>query len=209
MHSRPFGPQPVEIVALFVSPVHAYEGRPSDGPRPDPVPVARDQVEVRAGLGLVGDRYFNHAAHRQAAVTVFDAEALDDLSRNLGLAAVPDPLLVRRNIVLRGFPVDALASGRDEHGARFEGAVFALDSGDGQVRFQAHRPANPCAWMDVVLAPGAFRGLRGRGGVRCVPLDDGVLRRGPATLTVEAAQNAAVARTLSIVSASAADLSGR
>ena len=63
-------------------------------------------------------------------------------------------------------------------------AVFGLDSGGGQVRFQAHRPANPCAWMDVVLAPGAFHGLRGHGGVRCVPLDDGELRVGPATLTV-------------------------
>jgi hypothetical protein len=40
--------------------------------------------------------------------------------------------------------------------------------------------------MDVVLAPGAFKALRGRGGVRCEPLSDGVLRRGPATLTVPA-----------------------
>ena len=190
VHSRLLVPEPVEIVSLFVSPVHAYERRPGDGPRPDPGPVARDRVEVRAGLGLVGDRYFNHAAHRRAAVTVFDAGALDDLSRDLGLAAVPDPLLTRRNIVLRGFAVDELASGRAENGVRFEGAVFGLDSGAGQVRFQAHRPANPCAWMDVVLAPGAFRGLRGHGGVRCVPLDDGELRLGPATLTVLALHRA-------------------
>jgi DNA-directed RNA polymerase specialized sigma subunit, sigma24 homolog len=45
--------------------------------------------------------------------------------------------------------------------------VFSLDSGDGPVRFRAHRPANPCRCMDVVLAPGAFRGMCGRGGVRC------------------------------------------
>lgn len=175
---------PVEIVALHVSPVHAYEGRPADGPRPDPVPVARDHVVVRAGLGIVGDRYFNRRAHRQAAVTVFDAEALDELAARLEPAAPLDPLLLRRNIVLRGFPVDELASRRERDGARRPGAVFGLDSGDGEVRFQAHRPANPCAWMDVVLVPGAFRGLRGRGGVRCEPLDDGELRLGPATLTV-------------------------
>jgi hypothetical protein len=36
--------------------------------------------------------------------------------------------------------------------------------------------------MDAVLAPGAQRALRGRGGVRCVPLDDGILRLGPGTL---------------------------
>ncbi|CCH30766.1 MOSC domain-containing protein [Actinosynnema sp. NPDC047251] len=163
-----------EVVALHVSPVHAYEGRPADGPRPDPGPVSRDHVVVRAGLGLVGDRYFNHAAHRRAAVTVFAAESLEGVAAGLGLAAAPSPLLVRRNVVLRGFDVDGLA--------RHD--VFALDTGDGPVRFEAHRPANPCAWMDAVIAPGAFRAMRGRGGVRCVPLDDGVLRLGPVTVTV-------------------------
>jgi MOSC domain-containing protein YiiM len=157
------------IVALHVSPVHACEGRPADGPRPDPGPVSRDHVVVRAGLGLVGDRYFNHPAHRRAAVTVFAAESLDHVAAALGLPAAPSPLVVRRNVVLRGLDVDRLA--------RHE--VFSLDSGDGPVRFEVHRPANPCAWMDAVIAPGAFKALRGRGGVRCVPLDDGVLRPGP------------------------------
>ncbi|CAL9455335.1 hypothetical protein SUDANB95_02511 [Actinosynnema sp. ALI-1.44] len=159
---------PVEVVALHVSGVHAYEGRPADGPRPDPAPVARDHVVVRAGLGLLGDRYFNHPAHRDAAVTVFAVEALDALGDGL------DPLLVRRNVVLRGFDVNALA----------RGAEFGLDSGDGPVRFRTHRPAHPCGWLDAVLGAGTMKGLRGKGGMRCVPLDDGVLRLGPATLTV-------------------------
>ncbi len=163
----------VEIVALLVSPTHAFEGRPQDGPMPDPVPVERELVEVRAGLGLMGDRYFNHRAHRNAAVTVFAAESLDALK----LEPKPDPHAVRRNIVLRGFPVDDLVK-----------QVFSLDSGDGPVRFQAHRRANPCAWMDVVVAPGAFKGLRGHGGLRCVPLDDGVLRLGPAVLETSPAE---------------------
>jgi hypothetical protein len=50
------------------------------------------------------------------------------------------------------------------------------------VLLQGGRPANPCAWLDVVLAPGAHRGMRGRGGIRCAPLSDGVLRLGPAVL---------------------------
>ncbi|MFJ6676101.1 molybdenum cofactor biosysynthesis protein [Actinosynnema sp. NPDC091369] len=162
----------VEVVALHVSPVHAYEGRPADGPRPDPGPVSRDHVVVRAGLGLVGDRYFNHPAHRTAAVTVFAVEALEQVADGLGLDVTPSPLVVRRNIALRGFDVDGLA--RD--------AVFTLDTGDGPVRFRTHRPANPCGWMDAVIAPGAMKALRGRGGKRCVPLDDGLLRLGPATL---------------------------
>jgi MOSC domain-containing protein YiiM len=170
---------PVEIVGLLVSPVHAYEGRPADGPRPDPDGRRPEQVEVRAGIGIVGDRYAGRPAHRTAAVTLFAAESLVAVAHELALPAVPDPLMTRRNVVLRGFDVDALAAGRDH-----PGALFSLDSGDGAVRFQAHRPANPCRWMDVVLAPGAFRAMRGRGGVRCVPLDDGVLRLGPAVLRV-------------------------
>lgn len=172
------GEHAVEIVGLLVSPVHAYEGRPDDGPRPDPEPPARDAVEVRAGLGLVGDRYFARPAHRRAAVTVLAAESVRDVARELGLPA-PDPLLARRNVVVAGFPVDTLAAPRGG-----TGAVFGLDSGDGEVRFRAHRPAHPCRWLDVVLGPGAFRALRGRAGVRCEPLDDGRLRLGPAVLRV-------------------------
>jgi hypothetical protein len=168
---------PVEIVGLLVSPLHAFEGRPDDGPRPDPDGRRPVFVEVRAGLGLVGDRYFGRAAHRNAAVTLLAAESIDAIARELALAGTPDALLARRNVVLRGFPVDELAAGRDH-----PGALFSLDSGDGPVRLQAHRAANPCRWMDVVLAPGAFRAMRGRGGVRCEPLDDGVLRLGPARL---------------------------
>ncbi len=183
----------VEIVALVVSPVHAYEGRPADGPRPDPTSVAREWIEVRAGLGVVGDRYFGHAAHRRAAVTMFAAEALDGVAATLGTGPL-DPLLLRRNVVLRGVDVDALAATRNA-----DGAVFSLessgrgsgygdsgdgDSGGGPVRFGAHRPASPCRWMDVVLGHGAWTAMRGRGGVRCEPLDDGVLRLGPAVLRV-------------------------
>ena len=67
----------VQIVALLASPVHAYEGRPADGPRGEPTADARERIEIRAGHGIVGDRYAGHAAHRNAAVTVFAAEALD------------------------------------------------------------------------------------------------------------------------------------
>jgi MOSC domain-containing protein YiiM len=175
----------VEIVGFVVSSVHAYVGRPEDGAQADPESASRDEIEVRAGLGIVGDRYFNQSAHRNAAVTVFDAGALDELAGELGLDEVPDPLLTRRNIIIRGYPIDQLAVRRTGSGERVAGRAFSLDSGSGAVRFQAHRPANPCAWMDVMVAPGAFKGLRGHGGVRCEPLGSGMLRLGPATLSVD------------------------
>ncbi|MFI7066089.1 MOSC domain-containing protein [Kribbella sp. NPDC050124] len=174
----------VKIVALMVSAVHAFEGRPQDGPRADPEPVGRSEVELRAGLGIVGDRYFGQTVHRNAAVTFLDAASLDELALTLGLPAVPDPLLLRRNITVRGYPLDTLAARRGPDGARVPGRRFSLDSGSGPVEFQANRPANPCAWMDTVLAPGAFKALRGHGGIRTTPLTSGVLRLGAAVLTV-------------------------
>jgi MOSC domain-containing protein YiiM len=161
----------VDIVLLLASPLHRYEGRPADGP----LPVAGDEtpasIRVRRGLGIVGDRHFGQRAHVQASVTVMDAAVLDQVADDLDLPRTLDPAATRRNILLRGVDVDAL-----------RGAVFSLDSGAGPVEFRAHRPANPCAWMDVMLAPGAHRALRGRGGMRCEPLTDGMLRLGPARL---------------------------
>jgi hypothetical protein len=155
-----------EIVQLLASPAHRYLGRPSDGPEPAPPGELVEEVRIREGLGIVGDRYFGTPAHRLAEITVIAAESLPS---GAGLAEV------RRNILLRGVDVDALV-----------GSVLSLDSGDGPVRLRVNRAANPCAWMDVAIAPGAWRALRGKGGVRCTPLDDGRLRVGPVTVTVDA-----------------------
>ena len=75
---------------------------------------------------------------------------------------------------MRGLDVDSL------RGVRFHSR---LRTRAGRVR--AGRPANPCAWMDQELAPGAFKAMRGRGGMRCEPLTDGILRLGPAVVRLE------------------------
>jgi MOSC domain-containing protein YiiM len=147
------------ILELLVSPVHRFEGRPSDGPVPAPPGELVQEVRVRAGLGLVGDRYFGKTAHRDAAVTLI---AQESLPAGVGL------FQVRRNILVAGIPVDDLV-----------GQVLTLDSGSGPVSFAVKRRANPCAWMDVSVGSGAFKALRGKGGIRCVPLNDGTLTVGP------------------------------
>lgn len=161
----------VEVALLLASPRHRYEGRPADGALPtDPSsPELRDRVELRAGLGIVGDRYFAARAHVHASVTVVGLEGLEDVGRALGTDL--DVVATRRNVFLRGADVEAL-----------RGQPFALDSGHGVVHFRGYRPANPCAWMDHEVAPGAFRAMRGRAGVRCDPESDGELSVGPATL---------------------------
>ncbi|MGR6966532.1 MOSC domain-containing protein [Geodermatophilus sp. URMC 61] len=150
--------------------MHRYDGRPA-GPLPQQDGDRRAAIEVRAGVGVVGDRYAGRPAHRDAQLTVLAVEALEAVAAEIGSAPF-DPHLARRTVVLRGAEVEAL-----------RGQRFALDSGSGPVLLAGGRPAHPCAWMDVVLAPGAHRALRGRGGVRCAALSDGVLRLGPAVLT--------------------------
>ena len=154
-----------EIVLLLASPLHRYEGRPRDGAVPFDGPETFDQITIRAGLGVVGDRFFGHRAHVRESVTIMAAESLDGLQH-------ADPAKTRRNVITRGIAVDEL---RGE---------FSLDSGDGAVWFRANSAANPCAWMDEQVAPGAFRHLRKHGGIRCEPLTDGTLRLGEVTLAL-------------------------
>lgn len=158
----------MEIVALLASPVHRYEGRPRDGALAFDGEESREVITLRAGLGVVGDRYFGQKAHAAASVTIFAIESLEYVAALLKLDRLPDVAKARRNVVTRGLDVDSL---RD--------STFSLDTGSGPVEFRANRPANPCAWMDEQLAPGAFRALRGRGGIRCSPLTDGTLALGP------------------------------
>nr|WP_216645846.1 MOSC domain-containing protein [Isoptericola halotolerans] len=154
---------------MLVSPEHAYFGRPRDGAADVPT-SAPDTVEVVAGKGLVGDRFFGKAAHMDAAVTLFAAEALEEIARELGTGPL-DPVLTRRNVVLRGAELAPLV-----------GHELTLRAGSDSVTLRGGRPAHPCAWMDRMLAPGVHAAMRGRGGVRCMPLTDGLLRRGPAVL---------------------------
>jgi MOSC domain-containing protein YiiM len=161
----------VDIVLLMAHPVHRCEGRPADGALPVVGAETHSSIRIRRGLGIVGDRFFAQQAHVHASVTMLDAAVLDSVADDLGLPRTLDPAATRRNIVLRGVNVDLL-----------RGATLSLDSGDGPVEFRVHRPANPCAWMDVMVAPGAHRAMRGRGGMRCEPTTDGLLRVGPARL---------------------------
>ncbi|MDD7937013.1 hypothetical protein PHK61_01125 [Actinomycetospora lutea] len=105
-------------------------------------------------------------------MTLLAIEALEAVATELGVPPF-DPVAARRTIVTRGLEVEAL-----------RGREFAIEAGGGPVRLGGGRPAAPCAWMDVVLAPGAHAALRGRAGVRCAALSSGTLRAGPATMTV-------------------------
>ncbi|QHC54605.1 MOSC domain-containing protein [Rathayibacter tanaceti] len=160
----------IELERFVVSPLHRYEGRPPDGPITFEGNEQPERIEVRAGLGIVGDRFFAQRAHRSAAITLFAIETLERMATDLRTDPF-DPADTRRNIIVRGADIDALA-----------GRTFALEQDGERIEFQGGRPANPCAWMDVVLDPGAFHAMRRHGGVRAAPLTNGVLHIGPARL---------------------------
>lgn len=160
----------VEIVGLVVAPVQRYVGRPGHDPVSMPDEDRRTVVRVREGRGVEGDRYYNKPAHRRGQVTVMSAESVDHVAQVLGLDGL-DPLLARRNVVIRGVQVDPV-----------RGHDLSLDSGDGPVLLGSRTDARPCGWMNDVFGQGAQRAMRGRGGVRCEALSSGTLRLGPATL---------------------------
>lgn len=111
-----------------------------------------------AGKGILGDRFFGKAAHMDAAVTLMAVESLEAIAAELDIPPF-DPLLARRNVVLRG-----------AHLAPLIGKEFALESGGDMVQLRGRRHAHPCVRMDRMLAPGAHAAMRGRGGLRCQPL---------------------------------------
>ncbi len=165
------------ISALVVSPLRRWDGRPSDGPTPFDGDEHPASVRVRAHKGLVGDRYFG-TRFTYAAVTFIAAEKIARLQQQLVDGAlfppehVPfDPRDARRNVVTQGLDVDALVR-----------TAFTVDAGHGPIRFRSITPANPCAWMNQVYAPGAHQALRGHAGIRCEPLDGGQISIGPARL---------------------------
>ena len=90
------------------------------------------------------------------------------MRRTLGIA-LPDPSVLRRNVLLSGVDLNSLI-----------GRKFRL----GGILFEGVEECSPCYWMDEAVGPGANAFLTGRGGLRCRILEDGILRCGPALLEV-------------------------
>jgi MOSC domain-containing protein YiiM len=152
----------VKLVHIFISPEHTYfghHGRPS-GRAPM---IRREEAEVVAGKGIVGDRFFGWKEEYAGQVTFFSMEVHKALCAQLG---VDDrgPDVYRRNLLVTGADLNALIGREFEfQGLRFLGMV----------------ESKPCYWMDEAFAPGAEEALRGQGGLRAKVLTSGTLRCNP------------------------------
>ena len=79
----------------------------------------------------------------------------------LDLATISPPRL-RRNVIVEGADLSALIGQR-----------FTLQG----IELEGTEECRPCYWMDQAIGEGAETWLKGRGGLRCRILTDGVLRR--------------------------------
>jgi MOSC domain-containing protein YiiM len=150
----------IKIDRLFISPGHNFFGH-HEQPAGEYPTVEVGEVRCVAGRGIEGDRFFDYKEGYKGQITFFAMEVLEALRRELKL---PDatPQATRRNVFVRGMDLNS-----------FIGTPFEIQG----VRFDGVEESKPCHWMNSALGPGAEEWLRGRGGLRCRILTDGVLLR--------------------------------
>lgn len=147
------------IKAIYISPAHNFFGHYGQDPGTAPVESVRE-VELVAGKGLVGDRFFDYKDDYKGQVTFFSEEVYADVCQQLEVTQ-RGPDVFRRNILVSGGDLNQLI-----------GQTFELQG----VKFQGMAECSPCEWMDGAFGPGAEKALKGRGGLRAKVLTDGKLR---------------------------------
>lgn len=150
---------PLRVLRLFVSPAHNYfqhHGRPpGDAPTLE-VP----EVQLAAGQGIEGDRFFGYKEQYKGQITFFDLAVFERLCERFNAHDKP-PGVLRRNVLSAGVDLNTLI-----------GKEFEVQG----VLFRGREECRPCYWMDTAFAPGAEAAMRGFGGLRAEILTDGVLR---------------------------------
>lgn len=150
----------MRVEHLFISPGHNFFGH-HDQPAGEHAILAVEQIECVAGRGIRGDRFFDFKENYTGQITFFSLTVFDALCRELNLPTA-QPQGTRRNAFVRGVELNALV-----------GKQFEVQG----VGFEGVEESKPCHWMNSALGAGAEKWLRGRAGLRCRILSDGVLRR--------------------------------
>ncbi len=161
-----------KIRHIFVSPGHNYWGKRFGKPGPHPTHDLAE-VELHANMGIVGDRFYNRKPDYNGQITFFAAETLDYIQDVMALDAL-DPMGVRRNVITEGINLNQLMKTR-----------FTLQG----ITFEGTGHCTPCKWMNVGVAEGGHKAMKGRGGIRARILTNGILRVGDAVLQSDEAQD--------------------
>jgi MOSC domain-containing protein YiiM len=128
-----------------------------------------ETVEVVAGRGIEGDRYFRtdgsgtfHEADKHGQdLTLIEAEAIEGLAADTGIELGPGE--ARRNVVTRGVALNDLVGRR-----------FTV----GEVEAVGNRLCDPCNHLEKLTQRGVLKGLVERGGLRADVVRGGAIRVG-------------------------------
>ena len=158
--------QPI-IHHLFVSEGHDFYGRHGKGRKEFPI-NDHDEIELVAGKGIVGDRFFDYKEDYKGQITFFDW-AIYERVRDEIVKDELEPRAFRRNVMIDGIDLNELIDKR-----------FSL----GGLEFSGSCECTPCYWMDEACAPGTHEFLKGRGGLRSRIISGGELTPGDYELEV-------------------------
>jgi MOSC domain-containing protein YiiM len=139
---------------------------PIESQLPQPV----ESIEVLAGRGPRGDRYFvDQPADRDGAdLTLIEAEALEAFTDETGIDLSHEES--RRNVLTRGARLNDLV------GKRFR---------VGEVECVGVELCEPCAHLQGLTRPGVLRGLVHRGGLRANVTQSGTIAVGDEVAALE------------------------
>ena len=145
---------------IFLSTGHSYFGNHGKPASVQPI-VEVPEVECVTGQGLRGDRFYGFRPEYKGQVSFFALEIFEAVRREFKVPGL-SPAAFRRNLITEGIDLNTLI-----------GEKFTVQG----VEFQGVEECRPCHWMEQAVAPGAEDWLKGRGGLRCRILSDGVIRK--------------------------------
>ena len=116
-----------------------------------------NEVTAIEGVVLHSDHYNAKNGSRQ--VTLIQKEHLDAIASYLGLKEI-DPILTRRNIVIRDLNLNSL-----------KGKKFRIGSAVLEYSGECH----PCSRMEANLGAGGYNAMRGHGGITAKVVEGGQL----------------------------------
>ena len=135
-------------------------------PESDQEMTSANEVEVKAGSGIVGDRYAVGSGtfskpQPDREITLIEAEAIEAVVHEYEFELAANE--TRRNLVTRDVPLNHLV-----------GKEFLV----GEVRIRGIRLCEPCAHLETLTGKKVLRALTHRGGLRAQVLTDGHVRVG-------------------------------
>ncbi len=154
----------VLVHRLYISAAHNFFGHNGQAAGTQPI-IEVPEVECVAGRGLRGDRFFDYKENYKGQITFFALETYDAISEELHVRNKPFSIF-RRNVITAGMDLNTLI-----------GHEFGIQG----VRFRGVEECKPCYWMDQAFGPGACEFLKGRGGLRAIILNNGILRANKGT----------------------------